>query len=225
MTIRQLAFRACWPAVLDVIRRPDVQAVLDAGLADYEAQYPGRAKYTTRSMPWSYTTSDYWACWAEDRLAASSELEGWDTFYARMRKTGTEDEEDLIGAVYADYVDDMLCQQYPEEDTPEHFMFYGGCHWLADWQARIGQILMPELEWKAVRGRYHSTAVGYAPYTEYGIPVVVLDILREDEDPRDTLADAVRTRPRRKAARKLAEGEKPWWPRLALMPDDDLVAA
>jgi hypothetical protein len=104
----------------------------------------------------------------------------------------------------------------PRKDTPEWYQAFGLCHWLCDWQAAIGQILMPELEWEAVRGPLHSTAVGFAPYSDGTIPVVVLDILREDQNPAETLADARRKRERERKI--LPQGKKPWV-KLALQPD------
>jgi hypothetical protein len=169
--IRQIAFRQCWPEVLRVIKRPDIQAILAEGLADYAEQYPGVAAYAKPTQPWTYCHGDHWE------------------FNPRPRK-----------------------------DTPEWFMAYGLCHWLCDWQAAIGQILMPELEWDAVRGPHHSTAVGFAPYSDFEIPVVVLDILRETENPADTLADARRKRQRERKI--LPQGKKPWV-KLALQPDPD----
>lgn len=231
-TPMQFDFRTCWPLVQAVISRPEIQAILDAELARYDRQHRRSARYRDRSLPWTYARDGYWHEVADQEADLGGHYnEAWCHLgYTSPEALDAvlEAEQDLDDQPETErwfhHLQEVASQFLPRPGTPEHYMAFGACHWLVAWEVAIGQVLFPDLNWRAVRGPEHSTAAGFLPGSGYSVPVVVFDILREDQNPLHTLQDARRRRPRKTPRR---ESQQRDWSLITVVTDcdDDLGVA
>jgi hypothetical protein len=218
--VMQLDFRSAWPEIIPLLSEPLLVEALDEGLADYDRLYPAGALHRDRSKPWTYTIGDLWEMRADKALKASGLLISPDCLGDAYEVEDGPNAEEEAEAAYLSYYDALAAQFYPRPDTPEWYMAFGLSHWLAEWQACIGQMLIPVLDWKPVYGCQHSTAVGFAPKSKFTVPVVVFDLLREHQDPAETLREVWRRKPLPGKSVPRISGPKPGlvtWAKLVLV--------
>lgn len=71
------------------------------------------------------------------------------------------------------------CDCTPVDYTYRSFQLFHGCHWIAQWAVKLGELLFPEHEWELYEGEAHTVALG-----ESDSELLILDILLfENNDP------------------------------------------
>jgi hypothetical protein len=219
-TIMQFDFRSCWPQVQEVIDLPDVREVLEMRLADFDEQYPGGKEYRDKSQPWTYCTQGYWGEYASREADLGGHLDNlWqDLGYPSQEALdeALESDDEAVEDRWFARIQEIEDQFLPRPGTPEYYMAHGACHWLSDWQALIGQILVPDMDWRPIRGRYHSTAGGFLPGSKSRTPLMIFDLLRENQDPAETVREA-RRRSEPKPVWAFAPAEPVTWTKIAVI--------